>query len=100
MEHKYKTFINHEVNEFVDHNVYKLNTRQQFRNVLSVKYYGPDEKYKTRNRDNAGYILNDLKPETQIVTPDGYERLSFVITVRRSTNISCDGSQTSFRTSR
>ena len=53
-------------------NVYKLSSRQLFRHVLSGKFYKPGDK---NNRDNAGYIINDLKPETQIVTPDGHERL-------------------------
>ena len=72
MKYKYKSYVNHEVNQFVDHNVYKLKSRQLFRHVLSTKCYGPDAKNKAFNRDNAGYILNDPKPQHQIITPDGH----------------------------
>ena len=72
MVHRYRSFVNHEVHEEVDHQIYKLRTRQLMRHVLSRKYYGPGD---NANRDNAGYILNDLKPEHQIITPDGQERL-------------------------
>ena len=75
MKHKYKSVVNHIVNPYVDHSVYKLKSRQLFRHLLSTKYYGPDDKDKTLNRDNADYILEELKPEHRIITPDGHEKL-------------------------
>ena len=64
-------FINYDVNPLCDSNVYKLNTRQAFRHVLSDKIYNRkgDDKYKP----NHGYILDNNKPSTQIITVRGGE---------------------------
>ena len=67
-----KRFKDYVVSEYVDPNVYKLASRQVFRHVLSTKYYGPDD---PKNKDNAGYILDDLAPSTQVITPEGNEKL-------------------------
>ena len=75
MKHRYSSFVNHAVNPYVDPSVYTLSKRQLMRHVLLVKYWGPGAKYKDQNRDNAGDILNDLRPEHQIITPDGHDSL-------------------------
>ena len=60
MKMKNGKFINYEINPLCDGNVYKLNSRQAFRHVLSDKIYNrkDDEKYK----ENHGYILDGEKP--------------------------------------
>ena len=40
MKHRYRSFVNHEVHDKVDHQVYKLRTRPLMRHVLSRKYWG------------------------------------------------------------
>ena len=66
-------FVNYDINPLCDGNVYKLNSRQAFRHVLSDKIYNKkdDDKYKP----NHGYILNNMKPSTQIITVRGGEQI-------------------------
>ena len=71
MKQKNYKFINYDVNPLCDGNVYKLNARQAFRHVLTDKIYSKkdDDKYKP----NHGFILNNDKPSTQIITVRGGE---------------------------
>ena len=54
MKNRYKSFVNHAVNHFIDPSIYKLKTRQLMRHMPSRKYWGFDAKHKDQNRDNAG----------------------------------------------
>lgn len=65
-----KGFWKHEVHQLCDPNVYKLNSRQAFRHVLSDKIYKEND---PQNRSNHGFIINDLQPSTQIVQIRGSE---------------------------
>lgn len=59
------------INRFCDPNVYKLNTRQLMRHVLSDKYFN---KNNHSNAETAGTILLDSKPSDLIITPTNKER--------------------------
>ena len=73
MKTKNGTFVDYQVNPLCDANVYKLNSRQAFRHVLTDKIYNKkgDDKYKP----NHGTILDNMKPSTQIITVRGDERI-------------------------
>ena len=73
-----KGFAMEGVHPLCDPNVYKLvprgdkeGSRQVFRHVLSDKIYNEND---SRNKMNHGFILNGLKPSTQIVQVRGYEK--------------------------
>ena len=66
-----KGYVNYKVHKLCDPNVYKLDSRQVFRHVLSDKCYSEKN---PKNRKNHGYILNGLKPVTQIVQVRGNEK--------------------------
>ena len=63
--------LNYILDPLVDPNVYKLDTRQAFRHVLTDKIY--DKKGGYKYKPNHGTILNGLKPSTQILTVRGDE---------------------------
>lgn len=64
-----KGFITEGVHPLCDYNVYKLDSRQCFRHVLSNKIISGSSK------KNAGCILNGLPPSSQIVQTKGTEPL-------------------------
>ena len=68
---KKEGIINYILDSLVDPNVYKLDTRQAFRHVLTDKIY--DKKGGYKYKPNHGTILNGLKPSTQILTVRGNE---------------------------
>ena len=72
-----KGFTSVTVNKHCDHEVYKTqDKRQLMRMMLSPKWLHPPEKdVNGENKDNWGYILRLKKPETQIITPAGDERV-------------------------
>ena len=63
-------FIAEGVHPLCDPNVYKLETTQKFRHVLSDKLYSPGN---PKNEFKAGTIRNDGKPWMQIVQTRGNE---------------------------
>ena len=63
-------FWRYEFIEYADYNVYKCDTRQIWRHVLSPKFYRENDPI---NRDNRGTILHNLKPSTQIAQIRGNE---------------------------
>ena len=74
-----KGFSTDGVHKLCDPNVYKLvsrkagqTSRQIMRHVLSDKIYKPND---VKNRANHGFILDGLKPSTQIIQVRGSERV-------------------------
>ena len=74
-----KGFSTDGVHKLCDPNVYKLvsrkagqTSRQVMRHVLSDKIYKPND---VKNRANHGFILDGLKPSTQIIQIRGSERV-------------------------
>ena len=65
-----KGYYKHKVHSLCDPNVYKLKTRQVFRHALSDKIFTEKSE---QNRETHGFILDDLKPSTQIVQIKGNE---------------------------
>ena len=70
MKHGKNGFIAEGVHPLCDPNVYKLETTQKFRHVLSDKLYSPGN---TKNEYKAGTIMNNNEPWTQIVQTRGNE---------------------------
>ena len=71
MKHGKNGFIADGVHPLCDPNVYKLESTQKFRHVLSNKLM---KKYRTEaDKMNAGTIMGDYKPHTQIVQTKGNE---------------------------
>ena len=74
-----KGYVMKGVHKLCDPNVYKIVpkkegqvSRQVFRHVLSDKIYRPND---PQNKANHGFIIDDLKPSTQIVQIRGNERI-------------------------
>lgn len=79
----------YDIHPACDPYVYKLTTRQCFRHVMSDKLYnrcnprkeGKEESdwfstiHSTENVINHGNILNNMPPDTQVITPKGTEKL-------------------------
>ena len=71
MKHDKKTGYKYNVHKLCDPNVYKLNTIQKMRHVLSDKIYAPNDK---DNKKTAGSFLDeDTKPSQSIITIRGNE---------------------------
>ena len=85
MKHTAKQgFIYDGINQFADPNVYSIvkhdngkGGTRKFRHVLSDKIFttNKNDKYNKSNKSNHGFIINDLKPSTQIIQVRGDEKI-------------------------
>lgn len=91
MRHNVKVgFTNYDIHPAADPHVYKLNTRQCFRHVLSDKIYTKRKRmtdhpieesdwfstgHSTENVPNHGNVIGGMLPETQIITPMTTDRV-------------------------
>ena len=79
-------FINENKNKLhsaIDFDVYKLGSSQLFRHCLSDKHI----KYKEVIKHTAGTILDNLKPDTQIITARGDEKIISVDDMKNAFSI-------------